>query len=122
MTYERLKRYRALEQRLIGIKAIINELDWLENLPGDMPLIQKAKLDLMRKRQNEQYNSTLNELAELTRFINGIRDEETKKIFILHFINGFNYGKTAEIMFYNRRTIYNRVNRYLYAQTVGKQQ
>lgn len=112
MTYEQLKRYRSLEISIQYCDGVIREIDELaDGLTDNASLkkLQRLKAQQLNKRREAVY-----ELARLTEYINGIKDEEMKDIFITHFICGENYRQISERLFCDRSTIQYKVQKYLY--------
>lgn len=52
--------------------------------------------------------------AEIVIFIAGIPDDETRRIFTLHFVQGLSYSKTAKMIGYmTKGCVHMRVQRYM---------
>lgn len=130
MTKQDLKSYRHIEEEIRQLEGMIRELNarayspripHLTGLPGAAPTDpgsaqERIVTEIMEIRA--EYEKRILNLIQLRKriesAIDGIADPDTRMILRYHYISGFGWTKTAQLVHYSRKTVERKHGRALY--------
>jgi len=107
-----LRQYRLISKEILADRARLSQLsalygsdlvharsdaDRVQDNPAGLPLGMPPsdELDRYRARIRENYDRCARLLGDMQEYINSIDDSETRRIFTLHYINGWSWQKVA---------------------------